>query len=252
VKEVNIIMAATTQKSKKKTATPPKTSDSSFLKPKKVGAKKTAAKKEKPISHFPIVPFACNKFSLAEKMDQLAAAEAVSRAALRKAAEHRASIKDFLLEGFARTWASQKERPATRTWKAIRSSLDYVMTSYINFTSDKQEQIEEELGINMEEYFEVTGFKIDLAKLQSNKKYFDAFMTFIDSMNQEDIDNDEYVERVMKLNNSFFDKLSDICDHNPDRLYQMLQILDPRANFKNVATSDKEEDLFDFVRNMEG
>lgn len=248
-------MSATAQKTKAKAATPPKTTASNFLKPKKAGGKKkkkASAKKEKPVSHFPSSPSSASEPSLAEMMDQLAAAEAVSKAALRKVVEHKASLKSFLLEGFARAWASEKARPATRTWKAIRSSLDYVMTSYINFTGDKQEEIEDELGIDMDEHFEVTGFKIDLAKLQSNQKYFDAFMTFIQSMDEEDVENDEYVERVMKLNKNFFDKLSDICDHNPDRLYRMLQILDPRANFKNVATSDKEEDLFDFVRNLEG
>lgn len=228
----------------------PKTS--LFLTPKTIGDKiKSSSKKEKPVSHFPIEG-KCNQPSLSDLMDQFAAANEVSNAAQRKVAEHKAAIKGFLLENFARAWAGAKDRPPTRTWKAIRSSVDYVMTSYINFTASKQEEIEQELGIDMSNYFEVTGFKIDLETLKSNEKYFNAFMAFIGEMSEEDVQSDKYVERSFKLKKSFFNRLSDICDNNPDRLYSMLQILDPRANLKNVSSSDQEENLFDFVRNMKG
>jgi len=233
-----------------KAATPPQTLN--FLKPKKLGdSKSKAAKKQKPVSHFP-TESKCQRPSFSELMDEFAAADAVASAALRKVAEHKATLKSFLLENFARTWANEKERPATRTWKAVRSSLDYVMTSNITFTASKQEEIEGELGIDMSEYFEVTGFKIDLKKLQSNEAYFNAFVEFIGKISEEDIESNEFVERQFKLKDNFFNRLSEICDNNSDRLYSMLKILDPRANFKNVASSDKEEDLFDIVKNMNG
>lgn len=245
-------MPATAKKNTTKVATPPKTAAAGFLKPKKIGdSKSKSAKKEKPVSHFP-TEARCNQPSFSDLMDEFAAASAVAEAAARKVAEHKSTLKSFLLERFARAWANEQDRPVTRTWKALRSSLDYVMTSNITFTSSKQEEIEEELGIDMSEQIEVTGFKIDLTKLQGNEKYFNAFMKFIGEMSEEDIESDEYVQRVFKLKGTFFNKLSDMCDHNPDRLHKMLQILDPRANFKNVASFDKEEEMFDFVRDLNG
>lgn len=239
------------QSKKGKAAKSPKTKASSFLKPKKIGEKKKkASKKEKPVSHFPTKSAGCDELSLAERMDLLAAAESVEKAAKRKVAEYRAILKGYLLEDFAHRWASEGPRPATRVWKGLRSKLNYVMTSKITFNESKQEAIEEELNIKMDKYFEVVGIKIDLATLQENQEYFDAFMTFLESIDDED--RDKFVERTFKLKKDFFGKIGDICDHNPDRLHRMLQILVPQANLSGIEHSGSEEDLFDLVRDTEG
>lgn len=237
---------------KVKAAVPPKTANvNDFLNPKKVADKKktAASKKEKPVSNFPTQPRACEQTSLAEMMDQLAAAETVIAAAERKAAEAKASIKSFLLEGFARSWASDGTRPDTRTWKGLRSSLDYVMTSAITFNAAKQEAIEE-LGIEMDDHFEVSEFKLDIKKLGERPEYLAAFMEFVGKISESD--RDAYIERIFKLNANFFNTLANICDRNPDRMHEMLKILQPRANLKNIESSDKEEDMFDFVKGMKG
>jgi hypothetical protein len=222
-----------------------------FLNPKKIKTanKKAVYKKEKPVSHFPIDSDVKNK-SLSDLMDELAAANSVINSAALKVLEHKSTIKNFLLENFAKNWAREKERPPTRTWKALRSSVDYVMTSYVNFTAEKQEKIEKELKLDMSDQFEVTGFQIDFEKIKQNKIYFDAFLDFISKISKEDLDSDEFISRKFKLKEGFFNNLAEFCDNNPDRLYNLLQILEPRANFKNILTSDSEENLFDFVKKL--
>jgi len=222
-----------------------------FLNPKKIKStnKKSSYKKEKPVSHFPIDSNIDNK-SLSDLMDEFAAAYSVVSSAALKVLEHKSTIKNFLLENFSKNWAREKERPPTRTWKALRSSVDYVMTSYVNFTAEKQEKIEKELKLDMSDQFEITGFKIDLEKIKQNEVYFNAFLDFVSKISKEDLDSDEFISRTFKLKEDFFNNLAEFCDHNPDRLYKMLQILEPRANFKNILTSDSEENLFDFVKNL--
>lgn len=241
-------------KTRSKAATPPKTpSVNDFLKPKSLSDKpKKSSKKKKPVSHFPTTPDMCDSVSLADKMDAFAAVSTVLKAAKRKEAELRSSLKDYLLENFAHAWASAKNRPPTRTWKAVKSSMDYVMTSFIDFKASKAEAIQKELGIDMAEHFEVSGFKIDLKKLEEHPEYMKAFMEFLGKISDEDRESDSIVERIIRLKKSFFNNMSEICDHNPDRLHRMLQILDPRTNFSNVKSVDSEEDMFDFVRDLDG
>jgi len=240
---------ATARKTKTtaKSAKPPKTVGSDFLKPKKASDKKsTSKKKEKPTSDLPS--------TLALALDDWAAADTVAKACTRKISESKSTILTHVLEDFANRWAETGARPETRTWRGTRSKFDHVVTSAITFNAEKQEAIEEELGIDMSEYFEVNSLKIDIKKLENKKEFYDAFLTFLGVLGS---DVDEYVERNFKLSDDFFDSLAKICandDGEPDadRLHTMLQILKPRVTPKGVKSHDAEEDLFDIVREMKG
>lgn len=244
----------TTQQPKvaKAASKPPKTPKvNDFLNPKKVGHQVSSNRKEKPISHFPIKLRDGEKFSLAEKMDSFAAGKGVMDAAQRKIAELKLELKSFLLEDFAKRWADKGgSPPKTRIWKAFRSNLDHCVTSYINFDRKKQEAIEEEFNIKMANNFEVSGFKIDMDTLKSNPEYYDAFKKFLGVFKKED--REVFVERKYRLKKEFFNNLANICGQNPKKLHRMLQILDPRVSFLNIESSDKEEDLFDFVKGLQG
>lgn len=229
-------------KSTAKAATPPSTVGSDFLKPKKATEKKAAAKKkDKPTFDLPS--------TLALALDDWAAADMVSKACTRKISDSKPEVLAHVLEDFAHRWAKSGVRPESCTWRGTRSKFDHVVTSAITFDAKKQEAIEDELDIDMSEYFEVVSLKIDIKKLEGNKKFYEAFVEFLKVLGS---DVDEYVDRDFKLSPDFFDNLGKICNQNPDSLHTMLKILKPRVTPKNVKSHDAEEDLFNTVREMKG
>lgn len=247
-------MPAVTKKPKKRTvksAKPPKTAKvKDFLSPSKAEPKKKKnSKKEKPVSHFP-VDSDSGEFSLAERMDHFAAAHCVFKAAERKKKELEHELKTFLLKDFANRWAADKSKPVTRTWKGLRSFLNYTPTSRITFTVEKQEAIEETLDYSMDEDFSVTKIKIDIEKLAENEKYMKAFEKFLAVF--EDDDLEDHVEREFKLKKNFFENIGERMNYDPERIHAMLKILDPSMQLRGVDSSEKEEDMFDFVRSMDG
>lgn len=234
--------ARKTSKRTSKAAKAPSTVASNFLKPKKASEGKKGSKKAtKPSVNLP--------GDMASMMNDWAAADVVSKAAIRKAASMKSAILAHTLKDFADRWAKSGSRPETHTWKGERSQFDHVVTSAITFNADKQEAIEDELEIDMDEHFSVSSLKIDLEKISNNEEHFAALTAFLNALGS---DADEYVDRDFKLSKGFFDNLADICDKNPDRLHSMLQILKPRVTPKNVKSLDQEEDLFESVRDMKG
>lgn len=234
---------ATARKISKKAskAKPPVTVASSFLKPKKASKAKSKSKATKPTADLPP--------ELAGMMNEYAAADAVAKAATRKAATAKSAILVHTLENFAQKWASTGTRPETCTWKGERAQFDHEVSSAITFDVKKQEAIEDELGIDMGEHFNVSALKIDIAKISGNETHMAALETFLNALGE---DVDEYVNRDFKLSKEFFGNLAQICEKNPDRLSTMLQILKPRVSPKNIKSLDQEESLFKFVMNMKG
>lgn len=245
-------MATAKKTTRKKSVKPPVVDTSKFFSTSLTDQdEKKKTKSSKPTSHFS-TDAEENELSLSELADQWVAASTVEKVAKRKASEARSVLSKFLLSDFARRWVSEKARPETRTWKSLTSSFNYVMTSKITMTTDKQEAIEEELDIDMSEHMEVTGFQVDLKQLQDNPESMKAFVSFLETLSQEEPETTKVVKKMLKLKSSFFNSLYEICGKNEGRLSRMLDILKPQANFASVGSQFAEEHIFNLVRDMEG
>jgi len=136
-------------------------------------------------------------------------------------------------------------RPPTKTWKGLRSSIDYCMTTAITFSHDKAEAIKEEVGVDILKHTTVTSLEIDLESLDEDG--LEALKKFLGS-----VDPESCVTRKLKLNSNFFNQIGTLCDNESSKIQKMLELLAPRINWNNVQTTASEEDNFDAVRDMIG
>jgi hypothetical protein len=211
-------------------------------------AKKSEAKSKKselPVSSLPDTDND-GDYSLAEKLDMLAAAKSVADAAMRKVGEFEAEIKKYLLRDYAVRFAKEGTRPDSRKWKGLRSVTTYVMNSQMTFSHEKMEAVSDELGIDLTPHLEFDGFKVDFSALSENEKWMEAFEEFASKV------GDGVVTQKLKFKKGFFDKLVEVCGEDAERILRFMEIVPPRPNLKSVRHSDKEETLFDLVKDLDG
>lgn len=204
--------------------------------------------KEKDVENFPLEKTEESELSLADMADRFSACQQVSKSAISRSLSYKKKIKDFLLKEYCHEWCQKKFRPKTKTWKTLKSKLDYVMTSFISINADKKKKLDEN-NFEIKKHIEMTKIVIDVKKLQSNKQHLKTFLMFLETMDEKD--RDAIFEKNYAFRDGFFDNLGEICNFDKERLYLLLSILEPRTMFNNVRNFSSESQLFEEVSNIE-
>lgn len=245
-------MAQAKKKTTKKRAKAPKTKKKTSNKVNDFLSKPSVSPKSKPTSSrekdIEKVPE-----EYAQSLEICVASKIVEKAAKRKGKLPEKEIKDFFLYRFAKEWAKNGKRPKSKKWAAKNGQIDHIMTKSIrSINNQKIKSLKKECDIDLLEHLKLNGFSIDLEVLQGNEKYFNAFQEFLSVFSKEDLHSDEYVKRLFKPKDDFFDQLGDLCEFDGERIYDALSILEPTAQLKNPNSSESEEELFNRVMNEEG
>ena len=165
-------------------------------------------------------------------------------------------LREFCRTSYTKLFVSMKRRPPSLDYKSENSSFKFVQTHRTTLTHEKVEALRE-VGIEVDDYTTLTGIDINMASIRQHK---------LEKKLQEGLANlgvspgviEECFTPRHELNPVFYDNLYTIVQHSlkkgesaEEKLAQILEVLDPSSQIRNVETKLPEHKALDFVLKAE-
>jgi len=162
---------------------------------------------------------------------------------VKRVSEAKQSVRTLLMEKWAKEYAKKKEHPeSVRYMSEEGQSLLHVVTTKISYSEDKKESLDE-YGIDLDDYVEVTGVKINYQNLPaSTKKELAKFLSKIDNL-------EDHVSFTRRVKPELIDGLSDMVAKKD--MVEVVKILQPESKFHSASSKNcSEVDCLEYSKDM--
>lgn len=165
-------------------------------------------------------------------------------------------IEDFCLRDWIKRFAATNRKPPSVDYTSDHSKFKFVMTTRTTLTHEKVEELRH-LGIAIDEHTILSDIEINYDAIKQHRlenKLRDA----LEAMNVSAGVLDEVFTPKVELKDTFYDVLVEVVRRSlspgerlEDKMFQVIQILNPADQMRNVETDLGIQQCFDLIQKTE-